>query len=366
MSQLKAMILRHPIKHLLILVLLFFIALFHLLKTNKPAMNFLITHITTPIKQGISYFCSFTQYSVGEILLIVFLLFLILACICWCFRFRKKKEKKSAVYLFVLNGLLILLSVYTAFSYLWGINYYGDSLQEKLGIYARPISVEELYQTTYYFAQQLNFWGGQVKRDEDGLFAESQDDVFEKSEKIYKEVEKVFPQLKGAERKVKKVRLSKVMSYGNCTGFYFPFTAEANVNIHSPFCMVPATIAHEIAHQRNVASEQEANFAAVLACSYSREPAYLYSGYLMGYTYLSNALYQADYDKWLEVALTIQEDVNQDIRYNSEYWDQFETPVSEISDRAYDSFLKSYDQDLGMQSYGAVVDLLVAYFGPMA
>jgi hypothetical protein len=51
-----------------------------------------------------------------------------------------------------------------------------------------------------------------------------------------------------------------------------------------------------------------------------------------------------------------------DIIANNEYWAQFETPVSEISDKVYDEFLKGYGQELGVQSYGAVVDLLLAYF----
>lgn len=43
------------------------------------------------------------------------------------------------------------------------------------------------------------------------------------------------------------------MSRINYTGFFFPYTAEANVNVDSPLCMLPSTIAHELAHQRGVA-----------------------------------------------------------------------------------------------------------------
>lgn len=44
---------------------------------------------------------------------------------------------------------------------------------------------------------------------------------------------------------------------------------------------------------------------------------------------------------------------------------QFESPVSKAADSAYSGFLQSYDQELGSKSYGAVVDLLVAYYGGM-
>ena len=36
---------------------------------------------------------------------------------------------------------------------------------------------------------------------------------------------------------------------------------------------------------------------------------------------------------------------------------------SKAADSAYSGFLQSYDQELGSKSYGAVVDLLVAYYG---
>lgn len=54
------------------------------------------------------------------------------------------------------------------------------------------------------------------------------------------------------------------------------------------------------------------------------------------------------------------------LRVNNAYWRQFDSPVSEAADSAYSGFLQSYDQELGSRSYGAVVDLLVAYYGPSA
>ena len=71
-------------------------------------------------------------------------------------------------------------------------------------------------------------------------------------------------------------------------------TGESNVNIDSPACLLPSTVTHELAHQRGIASEQECNFLAVAAATSAEDPAYRYSGYLMGYIHLSNALYRAD------------------------------------------------------------------------
>ena len=37
--------------------------------------------------------------------------------------------------------------------------------------------------------------------------------------------------------------------------------------------------------------------------------------------------------------------------------------MEDAAEEMYDSFLKSNDQELGIRSYGACVDLLVHYFG---
>ena len=43
-----------------------------------------------------------------------------------------------------------------------------------------------------------------------------------------------------------------------------------------------------------------------------------------------------------------------------------ESPVEEAAAQTFDTFLKSNGQDLGIQSYGACVDLLVTWFGDEA
>lgn len=82
------------------------------------------------------------------------------------------------------------------------------------------------------------------------------------------------------------------MSYLDFSGFYFPFTGEANLNDESPACYLPANICHELAHQQGIATEQECNFVGILAAITAESPAYQYSGYLMGYVHLANALYR--------------------------------------------------------------------------
>ena len=52
-----------------------------------------------------------------------------------------------------------------------------------------------------------------------------------------------------------------------------------------------------------------------------------------------------------------------DLRDNSAYWAEFEGPVNDAAQKVYDSFLKSSGESRGTQSYGTVVDMLMAYYG---
>ena len=128
-----------------------------------------------------------------------------------------------------------------------------------------------------------------------------------------------------------------------------------------PVCL-DYVIAHELAHLRGVAREDEANFCAVVACMESGDEDYRYSGALLAYIYLGNALYRADYDAWREVYSTLSENVRADLRANNDYWARFETPAADVSEKVYESFLQTYGDDRGMQSYGACVDLLTVYY----
>ena len=213
-----------------------------------------------------------------------------------------------------------------------------------------------------YFTQQVNAAAQAVPRDGDGLFAATRDEIFAASTGIYENSYEEFPFLHQEDREPKRMLFSKALSAMGFTGYYAGFTGESVLNVDSPACMLPVTIAHELAHQRGIASEQECNFIAIAVSTASGNPLYVYSGYLSGYVHLSNALYRADRERWRALRSELAPEVLLDLQYNSAYWDQWESPVDDVSQAVYDALLKSYGQADGVQSYGTVVDLLVAYY----
>ena len=98
------------------------------------------------------------------------------------------------------------------------------------------------------------------------MFRADKSDIFRRAPDSYGGAEQIFPCLAAPAVRAKPVLLSRLLSYIRYTGFFFPYTAEANLNADSPACLLPSTIAHELAHLRGVAREDEANFCAVVAC----------------------------------------------------------------------------------------------------
>ena len=264
-----------------------------------------------------------------------------------------------------MGGVCFLLTLAAVFCLLWGVNFWTDNFQDQSGLKAEPVSTEDLKAVTTYFARALSYVSTAVDRDEAGRFNVPKEDILDMAPDIYDNAELAFPCLEFDDVGVKPMTFSRLMSAMDFTGFYCSYTGEANVNVDSPACLLPSTCAHEMAHQRGFASEQECNFLAVLACVTSGNPTYVYSGYLMGYIYLGNALYAADPDAYWSIRQRLPENVVSDLSQNNTYWDQFRgTKIQEVSNEVYDKLLKTYGDERGMQSYGDMVDLLVAYWLP--
>lgn len=352
-----------PVRHVLTAVFGILTALYFLLRGNKALLHLLSDNFVRPWHRAASRLCSYLPFSAAEALIVLAVLaglVYIIFCIVRIVRFEGKLKQ---AYRLVLTAVMAFFVVYGGFCALWGIYFYTADFEEQSGIYSQPLSTEQLETVTRYFTLLVNEYSDEVSRDENGVFSEPLEEIFDHSAGLYDAAAEKFVCLEGAALETKPFMLSEILSRLTFTGFFFPFTAEANINIDSPACLIPSTIAHEIAHQRGVAQEDEANFVAVLACMEDGDPVYCYSACLMAYIHLSNALYKVDYDAWLDNYHTLKPGVVADLQANNAYWDKYkDTVVEKASDAVYTGLLHSYGQEQGLQTYGACIDLLVAYY----
>ena len=242
--------------------------------------------------------------------------------------------------------------------------YRGTPLDQKLGLNRRAVSKEELYQTAMILAERVNAEADELTYREDGFsimphaFGEMNDLLLDAYESV--------PVADSLTSRIKPVMLSRAMSYTHITGVYTFFTGEANLNVYFPDYTLPYTAAHELAHQRGIAREDEANFVAFLACQASDEAYIRYSGYLNLYEYVAGELYAADPELYRQVNATLSPSVRGELSAFSRFFDQFrDSAVGEVSGAINDTFLTIHGTE-GVRSYGMVVDLAVAYFIPEA
>lgn len=340
--------------------------LFFLLRGQTGAMEWWVSQILRPVAQGLGRLWAPIPFAVGEGLVILALMLaggLLVRALVLGVRQRALGPLLQRLGALAAAGLW----VWTGLCWMWSAAYYADTFTQRSGLKTAPYDVAELVAVTDWFAQQAAHWSRQVPRDDMGRFAADEREVFVNAAGVYTVLEGEFPFLTMEPSGVKPLLLSRMQSVMGFTGVYLPFTGEANVNVDSPACLRPATIAHELAHQRMVASELEANFVGIAAAVSCDDPVYQYSGYLLGLIQLCNALYPADAQAWQQIAQSrFTPELAQDWTQNNDYWAALQSPVGDAAEQVYDSYLKSNDQTLGVRSYGACVDLLVAYFGPMA
>lgn len=337
--------------------------LFFALRQSRALMNALVFHVTLPLEQLIGKMCSYVPFSVAE-LCYVLLALDVLACLILAVRYIvRSAHRGEALYRVVLFFADAVLTVYAVFCLLWGANYRAEDFCDRSGIVPREVSCEELVRVTQQFADALAECADTVTRDESGAFTADRAAILAAAPEAYASLYEEFPFLEAQSFPPKPFRLSKILSAMNFTGFYFPFTGEANLNMDSPAAYLPCTALHEMSHQRGYASEQQCNFLAIVGSTRSDDPLFRYSGWLLGYIYLSNALYRADYDKWLAIRDALPDTVRLDIAQNNAYWSQYRGVTARVAQTLNDSMIRSYGDPLGTQSYGAVVDLLVTYYG---
>jgi hypothetical protein len=228
------------------------------------------------------------------------------------------------------------------------------------------VDAESLAHTLSVLTEECNKLAEELSLDENGasVMPITFDEACSYITEAYARLSESMPELDIPvfDSRAKQVLLSKPMSALEITGVYTFFTGEANVNVYYPDYNLPFTIAHELAHQRGVARENEANFVAFLVCKEAEHPYVRYSGYMSMYEYLSSALYRADYDTFADVYTSLDARIIGEITAYNSFFKKYEKSVaSDISGVVNDTYLKAQGVDAGEKSYGMVVDLACAW-----
>lgn len=244
-----------------------------------------------------------------------------------------------------------------------GANYYRYPMEKLMDLDTSQKTPEALYNACVWLAKGAAEARADlgIPEDEPFTFSESIYTELSRANSGYKAIVEEYPFLWSSSLRQKPVILSEPWSYTGITGVYCPFIVESNVNTAQPDYGIPMTAAHESAHLRGVAKEDECNFLAFLSCINSEYPEYRYSGYMEAFVYCSSALYAYDEDMWLGTQQYITEGMYRDFAAMNKYSDDHKGKVEEVSSDFNDNFIKAQGVSDGVLSYDRVTELILAY-----
>jgi uncharacterized protein DUF3810 len=299
-------------------------------------------------------------FSAGDIFYTVTGIFLLVKL----YRFFRIIFRKQAGKHFWFNGVrqaaFFILSVYVVFNLVWGLNYNRQGIAEQLDLKEDLYGKEDLLAVVDQLVVKLDELDtiGRINRN----YLLNKKNLFTGAVEGYDTLATYHRQFVYNYASVKPSLYSYLGNYLGFTGYYNPFSGEAQVNTTVPVFVLPFTTCHEIGHQLGYAKESEANFAGFLSAKSSMDPAFKYSVYFEMYLYARRYVYGLDsnllklYDSRLGVA------VKTDYLELKQFWKAHENPIERVVDVLYGEYLRANQQPSGKLSYSEVISWLIAYY----
>jgi len=300
-------------------------------------------------------------FSVGDL----FYAFLIIIILVKTWQFFKIIFRKQFTRQYLLTGLkqviFFFLFIYVLFYGMWGLNYSRMGIANQLGLDVKAYTKEELDTLITTLQTRLNF----CARSSDTLTRDSSHKmqiIFKKGEEAYLAAAPRYPFFNYSPRSIKPSIYSFIGHIVGFTGYYNPFSGEAQINTSVPKFLHPFIVTHEIGHQLGYAKENEANFAGFLASRASNDNDLRYSMYFDMYFYAVREMLRFDIEKTISYRNTLDTLAKKDYRDWINYLRRKKNFVEPLMSKFYDSYLKANNQPLGKETYNHVVAWLIAYY----
>lgn len=315
------------------------------------------------IRRVISAVTSLVPISIAE-LLIYALALLIPALIIWRILQTALRRITFPRLLQTLASVLLAAAiVLNLFYFTWGFNYFREPLSKRMGLNITSRSVDELEDFVLRTAEKARALRASLPEDRNGVFSpvESDQQMINALPEAYAALSARYPVFQADTTRAKRVLWSRGLSWQGIAGIYIGLTAEPNINADQPPLLLFHAAAHEMAHQTGLASENEAEFTAYLACLSSQDPNVQYSGLMNALILAGNALYHADSERYLAATALYGDAIWRDLKDYDAYWSAFKGEIRESADKRNDAYLKHNSQQSGTKSYGESVDLMLAF-----
>ena len=330
--------------------------------SSAPFADAFNGRVSSHLRVLLAHLTGWIPFSLAESLLLGSPVILVCVIAAACRRGARSRRYFVRALIGILSAAVLL---YAAFVFVFGAGYRTTPLDKKLGIERTKVTAEELASAARTVVERLNELADEITvlYDDGSVRPYDHGETVRLCLEAYGKLSDRYGFLTRLDAPVKEIVLSEYMTYTHISGMYTFFTGEANLNTNYPYFVNVFTTAHEMAHQRGIAREDEANFMAFLVCIASDDPYMRYSGYLNLYEYLSSALSSAGAkDVRKEISDSLDVRVRYDLYCYSVFFDKYrENAAATVSDKVNDTYLVIQGTQ-GAKSYGLVVDLAVAYY----
>jgi hypothetical protein len=296
-------------------------------------------------------------FSVGDLVysaVILYLIYFVGRLVYLLFKGRFKVIGKA------LLGLVIgIQAAYLIFYLFWGMNYFRPSAAERLNLRDTSYTTVELEAVTCAIIDSANATRARIKHA----------DTLQNNTQIYNTALSAIKKLSADSASfrtyypgIKSSLLTPIINYLSTSGYYNPFTGEAQINYQMPVYARPVVACHELSHQTGFGAEDEANFAGFLAGVRSHDRLLRYSAYQLALDECMQSVRRRDTLVSNELKTHISQKVRGDFIAERRYWLSFRGKAGLLSGMLYNDFLKANNQPMGMDTYNQMVLLLVNWY----
>jgi hypothetical protein len=253
-----------------------------------------------------------------------------------------------------------IVITYLVFNIFWGLNYSRKGIAHQIGLNLGDYGKTELLALNHILVEKAN--NSKSYLVENGVAYPETKMLFQRAQQLYAHAATEYPFLKYKPASIKTSLWGWVGNYTGFTGYYNPFTGEAQVNTTVPPFLQPFICAHEIAHQLGYAKEREANFVGYLAIASSSDTLFQYSAYLDLFMYANRQLYGEDSSLARQCRKQLSTDVQADIKEWITFNNRHKSYAEPLVRWAYGLYLQGNQQPQGLHSYDEVTAFLISYY----
>ncbi|MBW0178159.1 DUF3810 domain-containing protein [Sediminibacterium sp.] len=334
----------------------------------KAVENWYSTGIYKGISATLRLLTKWAPFSIGDCLYILFIISIIVALVRALIRLKREGWNRWVLIPMGLHLFSKILWIYIVFRLLWGLNYNRLGIEYQLKLSKKGYQTEDVIQLSNRLIDSLN--ACRQRLPDTLLPAPPLDSIFRMAGIGYARAWEEYSFLNYTQRSIKPSLFTGLADWMGFTGYYNPFTGEAQVRTDVPKLVLPFVACHEIAHQLGYASESEANMVGLLAALASGDPFFRYSAYNDLFSYAQREeLYLLAMDKdSLRFQQVIQLNrermdtlVRKDRKEVREFFQQRQHKTSATLNNLYDQYLRFNNQEAGVKSYDEVIGWLIAY-----